>query len=209
MAKMHYDYTYEQASKIAKAKDIDGSLALKGMDLFIGNFNNCPNDSVGCNEAIAYLTNTYLECIDGQDFFEWVTQGNENGQPLILSEWRFKEVFQEISDLNFTLKGITETIAVLYGQEWWIFGYEDYDIFLATTTWKDNYNKLDIIGVHKAMSTFCTLFDVNKITPKAREEFIKNINESANNFFDGYKIDKMSNSELIEEISLKLGLSYI
>ena len=89
MVKMNSDYTYEQASKMAKEKDIDGSLALKGMDLFVAKCNNCSTDSVGCDEAISYITNTYLECIDSVDFFTWITQGNDDGMPIILSKYRF------------------------------------------------------------------------------------------------------------------------
>lgn len=210
MTKMHLDYTYEQASQIAKAKDVDGSLALKGMDLFIAEYNHCMTESVGCNEAISYLTNTYLECIDSTNFFTWVTQGNEDGKPMIISKEHFKEMFSEISEMNQSLQGMVDDIAILYNQEWWIFGYESYDIYLATTTYREDYTKINLLEVHQAMSYFSALIDIFKddIKDNYMKKFIKIINKNTNCLLKNYKIEEMTPIELFDLVNEKLGLGY-
>lgn len=203
-------------NKLAKEYDKNGEWAIRGMDSFIAQyFNIKPYSCSGCEinsvQAIEYITETYLECIDSVSFEEWITKGNDDGQVLILDEYHFKEKYSEIFEINQSLQGAIDDIAILYDCEWWSFGMGEYEpTYLVTTTYKPNYNKLNIIEVHKAMSVFCTLFDNwDEVTTEERENFIRDINKATNNLFDNYKIKEMSNFELIETVSLKLGLGYI
>lgn len=206
---MYEPFTDEEAIKMIKKEEI-GDLALNGMELSLASVNNLSNCcSVGIDQAIAYLRDTYLECIDSIGFFEWITKGNEDGKPMIVSKSHFKEMFKEISDMNQSLQGMIDDIAILYNQEWWIFGYENYDIYLATTTYKEDYTKINLLEVNKAMSYFSALLDTKKnIEDCYINKFIKIINKNTNCLLKNYKIEKMTPMELFELVNEKLGLGY-
>lgn len=200
-----------------------GALALNGMEFSIANVNNV---RIGCEfgveEAVRYIRDVYLEDIK-KDFFKWICDGNENGRPMILEKWRFKQYFSEIDEMNSDLKGMIDDIAILYQQEWHIFGHSDSGIYLATTEYKNDYNKIDLIGIHKAMSKFTAITDIfNKETVRedvdvdnqwgdvleeAKEEFIEEINQASNNLFDKYDIYDMDDFELRELVCAKIGLA--
>lgn len=203
---MYEPFSDEKATKILKEEELS-ALALNGMELSIASANNLSDCcSFGVEQAIAYLRDTYLESIDSIGFFEWITKGNEDGKPMIVTKSHFKAMFKEISEINTTLRGMIDDIAILYGQEWWIFGYEDYDIHLATTSYKDDYKKLDIAEVERAMASFSVLLDLNAVTEKRREQFIKRINNASNNLLND--TNDFSNEELFEEVDRLLGMGY-
>lgn len=206
---MYEPFTDEEAIKMIKKEEI-GDLALNGMELSLASVNNLSNCcSVGIDQAIAYLRDTYLECIDSIGFFEWITKGNEDGKPMIVSKSHFKEMFKEISDMNQSLQGMIDDIAILYNQEWWIFGYENYDIYLATTTYKEDYTKINLLEVNKAMSYLSALLDTTKnIEDCYINKFIKTINKNTNCLLKNYKIEQMTPMELFELVNEKLGLGY-
>ena len=118
MITMYEPFTDEQAIKMLKEEEL-GALALNGMELSLASVNNLPHCcSVGVDQAIAYLRDTYLECIESIGFFEWINKGNEDGKPMIVSKSHFKTMFKEISDMNMSLQGMIDDIAMLYNQEW-------------------------------------------------------------------------------------------
>jgi hypothetical protein len=128
---------------------------------------------------------------------------------MILSESDFKRKYSEIFDINYTLQGATDDIAILYGCEWWIFAKYEYEtVYLATSYYKDDYSKLNINDVDKIASSFDTALTLNAVTEEIRQAFIQQINKVTNNFFDGYKVEEMSNEELFDELDYKLGLGY-
>lgn len=204
------DIKYEIATKLAKEKDTNGDLALKGMDLFVAQYFNLGGiESAGCEESITYIVNTFLECIDSVDFFTWITKGNDDGKPMIMSSRDFEAMFQEIANMNFTLQGMVDDVSVMYNQEWWIFGYESYDLFVATTTYQDDYQKIDLMEVERAMAIFDTLISTKSINGEIRDIIIKRINKASNNLLKEYNdIDLASNEELFEFIDSKFGLGY-
>ena len=204
------DIKYEIATKLAKEKDTNGDLALKGMDLFVAQYFNLGGiESAGCEESITYIVNTFLECIDSVDFFTWITKGNDDGKPIIMSSRDFEAMFQEIADMNFTLQGMVDDVSVMYNQEWWIFGYESYDLFVATTTYQDDYQKIDLMEVERAMAIFDTLISTKSINGEIRDVIIERINKASNNLLKEYNdIDLASNEELFEFIDSKFGLGY-
>ena len=148
----------EQAIKMINEEEL-GILALNGMGLGLAHIHNIPECSVGGEQAIQYLIDTYLQDINSTNFLGWIQRGENDGVPLILEQHDFKQYFKEINDFTDSLQDMVNSIEILYGQKWEIFGYEDYDIFLATPSYNKNYNKVDIIEIHKAMSVFCTLFN--------------------------------------------------
>lgn len=207
MKKMHYDFNEEEAKKMALAKD-DGLMTLVGMDLFIANYNGfkldcCSND--GLVDAVQYLTNTFLECIDSMDFQEWVEKGNDDGRPVIMSDWKFKSFFKEISDINASINGMCDDIAIIYEQDWWIFG--DY---VATTFYKDDFKRLDMNEIERAMASFNVLLDLNAVTQERKEKFIKRINQASNNLIDNALGDtsNISSEEIFKEVDRLLGMGY-
>ena len=210
MITMYEPFTDEQAIKMLKEEEL-GALALNGMELSLASVNNLPHCcSVGVDQAIAYLRDTYLECIESIGFFEWINKGNEDGKPMIVSKSHFKTMFKEISDMNMSLQGMIDDIAMLYNQEWWIFGYESYDIYLATTTYREDYTKINLLEVHQTMSYFSALLDNFKggIEDYHIKNFIELINKNTNYLLDNYKIEEMTPMELFELVDEKLGLGY-
>lgn len=204
------DIKYETAIALAKEKDTNGDLALKGMDLFVAQYFNLNyTESAGCEESITYIVDTFLECIDSVDFFTWITQGNSDGKPMVMSSSDFKTMFQEIADMNFTLQGIVDDVSVMYNQEWYVFGYESYDLFVATTTYQDDYQKINLMEIERAMAVFDTLMSTKAINGERRDIIIKRINEASNNLLKKYDgIDLASNQELFDFIDSKFGLGY-
>lgn len=201
-------------NKLAKKYDKIGKWAIRGMDSFVAQYFNikpysCGGSEINSVEAIEYITETYLECIDSVSFEDWITKGNDDGQVLILSEYDFKEKYSEIFEINQSLQGAIDDIAILYDCEWWIFAMSEYEpTYFVTTTYQSDYNKLNLTEVHKAMSYFSAFIDIDIVTNKVREDFVKRINKATNNFLNNYKINEMNDFELFELVDYKLGLGY-
>ena len=91
-------------NQLAKKYDKTGEWAIMGMDSFVARYFNikpysCSGCEINSSQAIEYITETYLECIDSISFEDWITKGNEDGKVLIMSEWDFKEKYSEIFEI--------------------------------------------------------------------------------------------------------------
>lgn len=200
----------ENYYKLAKKEDKDGSWAYTGMVYNIASYFNlkpytaCGED-VNCLQAIEYILDTYLECIDSVNLEEWLDNGNEDGKVLILNEYEFQEKYSEIFKNNFSTQGAIDDIAIIYGCEWWTFSYTDSDLtYFATTTYKD-YKVIDNKRIGMAMERLLTLREKEIDADEDREEFICSINLAMNNFFDYPKAYEMDADELLDAVNRVTG----
>lgn len=201
------NYNY---NKDAKEYDKTGEWAIQGMDSYIASYFGIRYSDDNGMDAVQYITETYLECIESVSFKKWIHTGNEDGKVMILKENEFKYKYSEIFQISESLQDAIENIEMLYGCEWWMFAnYEFETVYLATTYYKDTYNKLNITEVDKIMASFSTLLDLGAVTQERRDIFIEKINKATNNFFDNYRINVMSNDELFDEVDYRLGLGYL
>lgn len=195
-------------NKIAKQKDKTGSWAIIGMDKYVSDYFTISSLNSNGNDAVAYITETYLECIDSVSFKEWIKNGNEDGKVMILDETDFKRMYSEINAINVTTQGMIDDIATYYDCEWWVFSLYEYETpFFATTYFKD-YNKIDMQEIERSMAVFDTLLSLKAVTEERRNMFIKRINQASNDLLNNYKIDEMTNEELFELIDEKFGIGY-
>lgn len=138
--------------EIAKQKD-DGSFAKMGMRQYCADWFNVPYMSK-CTE---YIVDTYLECIDEDDFDTWIKGlSAKHNRPFIIKreelEHSYKDLLQVSDDLNI----IVDLFMYLYDKEFFVDELTD---CIYSTDYRHDYNRkrLNFIGIAMEYERLCTL----------------------------------------------------
>lgn len=138
--------------EIAKQKD-DGSFAKMGMRQYCADWFNVPYMS----ECTEYIVDTYLECIDEDDFDTWIKGlSTKHNRPFIIKreelEHSYKDLLQVSDDLNI----IVDLFMYLYDKEFFVDELTD---CIYSTDYTHDYNrkKLNFIGIAMEYERLCTL----------------------------------------------------
>ena len=99
-------------NKMAKEKD-NGKYAVLGMMSQCASYFNVDIHS----ECVKYIVETYLECIDTCDFFEWIRGANPEEQVIVMDKEYLKENFNDLLSYSEDLEVLSDLFMYLYQQE--------------------------------------------------------------------------------------------
>lgn len=162
--------------KIAKEKD-DGRFAKLGMKEYCASFFDVDVTS----EAVLYIVDTYLECINDIDFDEWIA-GNYTSRPMIYTKNDLKNLYSDLTYISKDLKEITNLFMYFYNQDFYVDELNDY---IYTTTFNlKNRQRIDSLGIRLEIERLITLHEKEILTEKDVESCIEVLNQY------GYDIEK-------------------
>lgn len=166
-------------NKIAKEKD-NGKYAVLGMMSQCASYFNVDIHS----ECVKYIVETYLECIDTCDFFEWIRGANPEEQVIVMDKEYLKENFNDLLSYSEDLEVLSDLFMYLYQQEVWIDRTEQVLYSTVFNMSIENRNKFNYIGIAMEYERLATLreYGINNWSD------INNFVESV--FFYGYDIEE-------------------
>lgn len=138
--------------KQAKQKD-DGTYARLGMMYQCASYFNVNIHS----ECVLYIVETYLECIDNCDFFEWIRGFNPNERVIVMDKKYLKENFNDLLSYSDDLEILQDLFMYLYNQEVWIDWNEKVLYSTVFNLSSTNRNKFNYIGIAMEFERLLTL----------------------------------------------------
>lgn len=140
--------------KIAKQRD-NGNYAYLGMLYQCATYFNIDMHS----ECAKYIVDTYLECIQGFDFLEWIRGANPSEKVVVMDRYFLKENFNDLLAVSDDLETLSDLFMYLYEQEIWIDANEDVLYSTVFNLSLKNRTKLDYIGIARTFERLYTIKD--------------------------------------------------
>ena len=165
--------------KIAKQKD-NGNYAYLGMLYQCATYFNIDIHS----ECTKYIVDTYLECINTFDFFEWIRGANPSEKVIVMNKDFLKENFNDLLSYSDDLEVLQDLFMYLYNQEVWI---DEKEQVLYSTTFNlsfKNRTHFNYVGIAMEFERLCTLQEYQVIKWSDINSFIECI------FYYGYDMEE-------------------
>ena len=135
-------------------------------------------------ECVLYIVDTYLECIKGYTFFDWIRGGSPSAKVMVMNKQYLQENFNDLLSYSDDLETLSDLFMYLYDQEMWI---DHKANVLYSTTFNlslKNRKKLNYIGIMMELERIFTLQEFEIITWQDIDTFVECLYEY------GYDIDK-------------------
>ena len=166
-------------NKMAKEKD-SGKYAVLGMMSQCASYFNVDIHS----ECVKYIVETYLECIDTFDFFEWIRGANPQEQVIVMDKKYLKENFNDLLSYSEDLEVLSDLFMYLYQQEVWIDRTEQVLYSTVFNMSFKNRNKFNFVGIAMAYKRLATLTEKEIVNWDDINDFVESV------FFYGYDIEE-------------------
>lgn len=166
-------------NKMAKEKD-SGKYAVLGMMSQCASYFNVDIHS----ECVKYIVETYLECIDTFDFFEWIRGANPQEQVIVMDKKYLKENFNDLLSYSEDLEVLSDLFMYLYQQEVWIDRTEQVLYSTVFNMSFKNRNKFNFVGIAMEYERLATLTEKEIVNWDDINDFVESV------FFYGYDIEE-------------------
>lgn len=166
-------------NKMAKEKD-NGKYAVLGMMSQCASYFNVDIHS----ECVKYIVETYLECIDTFDFFEWIRGANPQEQVIVMDKKYLKENFNDLLSYSEDLEVLSDLFMYLYQQEVWIDRTEQVLYSTVFNMSFKNRNKFNFVGIAMEYERLATLTEKEIVNWGDINDFVESV------FFYGYNIEE-------------------
>ena len=166
-------------NKMAKEKD-NGKYAVLGMMSQCASYFNVDIHS----ECVKYIVETYLECIDTFDFFEWIRGANPQEQVIVMDKEFLKENFNDLLSYSEDLEVLSDLFMYLYHQEVWIDRTEQVLYSTVFNMSFKNRNKFNFVGIAMEYERLATLTEKEIVNWDDINDFVESV------FFYGYDIEE-------------------
>lgn len=165
--------------QLAKNKD-DGTYAQLGMMQMCASYFNVDINS----ECVLYIVETFLECINGCDFLEWI-RGFYPSEKVIVMDINFlKENFNDLLSYSDDLEVLQDLFMYLYNQEVWMDKKENVLYSTVFNLSLKNRTRFNYIGIAMEFERLCTLKEYEIVNWKDIDSFIECI------FHYGYDMEE-------------------
>lgn len=167
--------------EIAKAKD-DGKFAKLGMKEYCATLFDVDSNS----EAVLYIVDTYLECIDSIDFNEWLA-GNYPSRPMIYKRSDLETHYSDLIYISDDLRTITDLFMYFYNLEFYV---DEIDDCIYSTDYTDisSRTRINSLGMRLEVERLITLHTKEILTENDVESCIEIINQYGYDIEKDYKI---------------------
>lgn len=182
-------------NKMAKEKD-NGKYAVLGMMYQCASYFNVDIHS----ECVKYIVETYLECINTFDFFEWIRGANPQEKVIVMDKEYLKENFNDLLSYSEDLEVLSDLFMYLYDQELWI---DEYEQVLYSTTFNLSFNhrkRLNYIGIAMEYERLYTLKEHEIVGWKDVDSFIECVWEYGYDMDKDYKYRTEDINETVDNI---------
>lgn len=155
--------------EIAKQKD-DGKYAKLGMMYDCASYFNVEITS----ECVLYIVETFLECIDTFNFFDWIRGADPYEKVIVMDKNFLKENFSDLLSFSEDLDTLSDLFMYLYNQDVWVDHYEKVLYSTVFDLSLKNRTRFNYVGIVAELERLCTLNEKKIIKWEDIDRFVEN-----------------------------------